>query len=480
MRSKISWKAVGLLLAAWALLTIHIDASWFGHHKQSNIRIGAVIRNYQRYGALNLGFKQLRNFGPFRPGAEEFYTHHPPLPIWTAALSVAAFGFHEVSFRFVNVSATLLALAAFYVLNRRLWGSERAWWAAAFLIFTPMIAYYGGEHAREPLSFTFGLAFAAVLVNWLRRPTRGRWLALAGLACFSVWSAWGGVLLLGILGLAALLLARPDHRPHVILLGIIAGLALLAFFGYYLIQREDAVAQLFAVFRFRSSDYSKSVVSERFTSAEFLQNQITYLLLLSTPGLLIMGAVGSALSFREEGKTGKVLLSALFLTGIAYLILLRNAAYLHDFYQIYLYPALAMAASAACARAKGRVRLLLTALAASSAIFCVYMTLTLHRTEDQPLMIREDGPVDAAAFVEAMQRRTQPEDLLLSDLPVLAEVSAFYAARNVKWSVLPADVPAYAKMAGEGLVYVNCIGERPAEFEGYPSIQDICDFIRLK
>ena len=72
-----------ILLVAWALLTVRLDAPWFGIAEENGAWISAAVRNYRLYGADNLWLMQVLNAGPATPETCHYYVHHPPLVVWS-------------------------------------------------------------------------------------------------------------------------------------------------------------------------------------------------------------------------------------------------------------------------------------------------------------------------------------------------------------------------------------------------------------
>lgn len=180
-----------LLLVMWGLLTIRLGAPWFGHHDTNGVEFMTMARNYALYGAPELGFLQLRNYEiPAQPENYIFYFRHPPMISWALGLAGVPFMLTEASSRFVMICATMISIASLYVLARRLLGQKRALFVVLLYGLTPMIVYFGRMPNHEPLVMGFLMPFITIYAQYLRYPTRTRWVALAILAILCMWTAW--------------------------------------------------------------------------------------------------------------------------------------------------------------------------------------------------------------------------------------------------------------------------------------------------
>jgi 4-amino-4-deoxy-L-arabinose transferase-like glycosyltransferase len=435
-----------VLLVAWAFLTINLGSAWLGHQDANGAWISVAVRNYQWHGFFALGGLVDINTNPLGPVIP--YVHHPPLMVWMMALPALLTGYSEALLRFVTASCTLLSIVAIYLLARRLAGEKYALWSAAFYSFTPMMTYFGRMPDHEAPALLVALLFGAVMVNWLRRPTRRGWWALVVLTVLSVWIAWGGLIVIALISLTALFYTR--RRLSIVMLGVVALIALIAMLGYYLYFFNSTISDLLSAFVWRTSMNSLDPGTANFGWGEYLVRVGVRLITLYTPTITLLAIVGVVYALRGK-RLLRALIAALTLGAVAYLLLFRNASYIHDYYLIYLAPAVALFAAYPLAflpsRAPRYVRALIVSLALVTVMpLAVYLHF-LYSGSDDPSYIQ---------IGQVLNQDTQPQDLIVSNLPNLGMNIEFYAQRTVHWDIPPASVLAVVKDADTPAYFLHC------------------------
>jgi 4-amino-4-deoxy-L-arabinose transferase-like glycosyltransferase len=399
-------------------------------------------------------------------------------------------GYSEALVRFVAAGCTLLSMAALYLVARRLsprrlsarrlGGQNYPFWCVAFYAFTPMMAYFGRMPDYEALSLLICLLFAAVLVNWLRRPTRRDWWALVILTVLAVWTAWGTIIMVGALLVMALIYSK--RLPGVMMLGIVAGGALIALMGYYLYLVDDTINDLINVFVWRTSMNTLRQGSVNFGWGDYFFKVGARAVILYTPTVSFLALLGGVMTLRRPGLLRAVPLA---LTGgaLAYLLLFRNASYIHDYYWIYLAPAVALFAGCALtllpARAPRYLRRYVRAITVSLALvsllpLMIYLNLLYSGSDDQTITI----------IGRALRERTQPQDLIMSNLPDEGMSIEFYAERKIHWNVPPAEAGQSANGFGGAAYYLHCQAD-PALLPDVPVLEEVevtseCRLTRLR
>ena len=444
-KSAISPYLIAALLIAWALLTIKIGDAWFGHQDANGAWISVAVRNYQLHGF----FQQdgLVNISTGFDSPMEPYTHHPPLIVWLETPLVLLFGYDEALIRFVAASCTLIGAAALYVLARRLKGRIFAFWSTAFYVFTPMIAYFGRMPDHEAPALMFSLLFAAVLIDWLRRPTRRKWWALVVLTVLVAWTAWGGLIMIGILTLAALFFTR--RRVALIMLGVVAFGAVIAVLGYFEVFSHDAIPDLINAFVWRTSTSSLEPGAINFTAGEYVLRIVVRLVTLYTPSICVLMLIGAALVLRQRGLLRTMLL-AFVAAGVGYALLFRNASYIHDYYLLYLAPALGLLAGGAVVLLPKRSRWLRPLVA---SLVLVTLPATLYYLND---IYRSSDATLPLSFAQVVHDQTAPDDLIISNLPNIGDALEFYAERTIAWGEPYSDALEAATLFKGATYYLHC------------------------
>lgn len=175
-----------LVAACWGLsrtLGQPFDQGWLGHN---GARYAQIARNYDRDGFLAHGGAPSRRAGSDVQASPDVYAHHPP---GLAALIGVVFrlaGPSEDAARAVPIAATVLLLAAFGLLVKRVVGARVAALSVALAAAQPMVNVYGA-HIDVQGAPVLALSVACLIAyrHWLTGGSVA-WLALlsAGASSF--------------------------------------------------------------------------------------------------------------------------------------------------------------------------------------------------------------------------------------------------------------------------------------------------------
>lgn len=335
-----------ILLASWGLMLINIDLPWWEQGSDNGAWISGAVRNYERYGALDIGFVQILNYEPATPDTYDYYMHHPPMIVWQTYLTSQFFGFHEASFRYLATIMTLISSTAMYVLIRRLTRNEsQALWGTAIYALTPMMLFYGRMPNHEAPALAFVLLLLAVLVNLSYRVTRYRVLAILGLIFLCAWTAWAVLIFIGLAGFWLLWLSPKRNWRLFLGFGVATVGAVVLLIIYYQSQYADTLNDLLSVFVHRTSDQQLSRGSASFTMIEFLWQNFVHTITLYTPSLLFLMGIGWILARGRGTRRANSMIIVLLGSAVVYFLVFRNATYIHNYYKIYLAPFFALSAS---------------------------------------------------------------------------------------------------------------------------------------
>lgn len=438
-----------LLLIFWQLLLIHLNAPWFGHHDANGVWLSAVSRNYRTYGIGEIGLIPVLNRGAIPPETALRYVRHPPLVPWLVTLAHNVFGDHELSARMVSIIGTMIATAAFYVMCRRVYNQRTALLCLIFFAFTPMLFYFGRMPNHEPVSLAFLLIFLAAFVNWSRQPTRARWRLMIVMAVLAVWTAWATFFFIVLLGVFGWL--KGFQRRRMVLLIVTAGLSVVSVAVFYQLVYPDSLRLLVEGFVWRTSTLSE--LSEDFTWGEFAYQTVIYMLPHVTFAVFLLGLVGIVPTLRQARGSHQALLLALAAAGLAYIIVFRSASYVHDYYKIYLMPFLAIAAAntVMLALKKPKIRRF-----AQPAIISLFIVSTGFAIFYASRLYTASFADETLRFARNIADHTEPQEVVLSDLPQANPVIEYYARRYILWDVHPPDAAARAAASEYPAVYAYC------------------------
>lgn len=456
-------RLVVLLVVIWGLLIIRLGAPWFGVQEAARIWVLAGVRNYDLYGLEATGGMVIRDLGPADTTDFAYYTHHPPTIIWYPYAMSQLSGFNDLSVRYVFVAATMIAVAAFYVFVRRLYGERMAWWATAFYGLVPMMAYYGRVPNHDLLGMAVAMIYAAVIVNWLRQPNRPRLLLLILLAWMAVWSAWTTVFFIAFIGISAMVVGRREHRLTVIGLGGVTILAFITLMLFYQSQWDGAIDSLIEVFGWRASNLSDDVNSQPFTAFEFLWTTLVHIGVFVTLGVTVMSFWGVLYLRRHRSRQAVALVMGLFLSAAFYQLVFRNASFVHDYYKLTFVPVMAISAAAAWVYARqddriGRwARPVLDALLVVSILSGGAWLAWLHNTGNRPT---------TQAIIDVINTETTQDDVLLTHLEGrdLVFPLAYYTFRDIDQAVSYPEALSLAEMSDQRVIYIHC-PEVDADFD---------------
>jgi len=470
-RKRVPSRLIVLLLVAWGFLTVRIDAPFFGHHDANGVWISAAARNWRLYGVDQLGLIPVVNRSAATPDTFSAYGNHPPLVVYAIAVSIGVLGETELAARLIPALCTLVSSAAFYTLARRLWDDKTAFWSAGFYALTPMLLYFGRMPNHEAPALMFIALFGVVLQRWIKRPSRAGWIALATLIVCGVWTAWGAVLLMACLTIAALFLVERGRRFELSALGIVALLALALLMAVYEASSPGSVSRLLGAFSLRSSNVESFYQpAADFTLIQWLQRQLGDIVLFFTPPVLMLGGFGVWRIVRRGTPIQRAFTVALALAALAYVIILRNAVYEHDFYKIYFAPALAFGCAvvvrAALVRRSWQRRLVLISILLSATI-SVAVVVALHqfaaRAQIAPMII-----------VDTLRTVTTLDDQISTDYGNLPIGIEYYAFREIT-----GGVPEIEWLANGDGVYLRCSAPSPLADDVQRIASDaVCAYLR--
>jgi 4-amino-4-deoxy-L-arabinose transferase-like glycosyltransferase len=441
-----------ILVVGWGALTIRIGAPWVGHQDGNGAWISTAIRNYERYGFGTLGGMVALDNSPVQPDNFHYYPNHPPFPVWLPSLPVLLFGYHEVLVRFVFAACSLLSIAAFYALTRRLFGNSQAISGTAFYAFTPMLAYFGRMPDHEAPALLLLLLFAWVMVLWLHRPSRVRGSILAALIVAQAWTAWGGLICVFGVCAGGWWLSQGRQRVSAFILAALGVIGAFAVVVFYQLQWSGSIGSFVDSFLWRTSNQTFVQGSEPFTWGQYVVRQLFRLITLFTPTIGVIAVLGIVPVLRETSRLRKAIPLALLLGGVCFVLLFRNASYIHDYYLVYITPAAAIFAAYGLhywwqqRRTQRWMRPLLVGLLVATPIASIRYLDQLYQGSDQtePLVI-----------AQAIEQHTEATALIMSNLPSVGLAIDFYASRDIMWEIAPEEAAA-RRDEREFVYYFHC------------------------
>ncbi len=321
-----------------------------GHRGSCAALFGLMARNHLRYGLETTGGVGLLNYD--RSDAEHFkyYTHHPQGTILLATLG-ASLGGTQSGLRLIFLPFAIGIVLLTYRIGR---SRGRAFGAVAgsLAALTPLGVYYGAfVNFEVPTLFFLLLALHSFLRHHRRRRRKDavRAILATAAAVYCDWIALGLPFCLAVL-LPFLRRGSPARRrPSRKLLGGLF-LAAIGAAGLAIVQMrlqtsrygiaEDANPGYFISVTPLAKGFDWGVWSAAMT--DHLRQLVGWpLVIVAAAGVLVLLARG----IRRRFDTVDVAAATTLTIGLANVVILANHAAGHDFYLLYLLPALCLLAA---------------------------------------------------------------------------------------------------------------------------------------
>ena len=458
-RKRIAALAVLLLLAAF-LLSSHLDAPFDTNHIGfTGAWYSLSARNLLTWGPGRLwGCLSIESGPPVGP--PRLYLDHPPMVAWVLAGVFRLFGEGELQARTTALALSLAGAVFFFLFALRLFRGRvgPALLGVLLAVATPVWAFYGtlvDPHGPGLLLSMGGALWASA--RWEARRRRGDLLLLAGflaLGCLydwaalliagpvglwfllfhrrrgggeGAWTAWGTWAFLFVLLLLQVHLAARATGGRADLLGPLAKRSALGASGFFFQGRRLSVGEvLFQVARWNWKG-------------------------IPLP-LTLAGFAGALLAFRDarrgEAPGAAALLWVPLLMGAAISLLFLQAAFEHDYLQIYFAPGAGLGAAYLfdrILRALPRRRRLLQA--GALAFLVLSLGWGFHRSRSR-WAAQEPGLDRYRKAGALLASKVRPDEYLLSSTGFLPPL-AYYSRRKIFWEVrAPWALPRPERIAG--------------------------------
>jgi len=309
MIAKFSWLIILILLAL--ILTDHLAKPFIGHHDWNGVFYSQIARNYLRFGLLETKLGQLT-------GPDSFYTHYPPLFPLTLAAAFKVFGISDLVSRLVPVGLTIAGLLVLYRISSS--------WVVIAVALTPMLRYFGQMPSQEPL-----IIFLTLLsFYFFRKKNRAGFYLTVILNGLSGWAGYFFYPLLFFLNrrwaIKACLLLVMTFFLHLLHVYILTG----SFSGGGIFD-----ALLLRLGFFPMLGKTEPELAGQFTWLAYLIKEARMLTVYYTFTLLSLAALG-LLFCRDK-------ITLIFLAwGLSYPLIFSNVVFVHEYFNVFFWPFLAL------------------------------------------------------------------------------------------------------------------------------------------
>lgn len=337
-----------ILIFASILLSINLDKPFIGHHDWNGVWYSNFARNFVRYGLIETKFGQVLNYDFVESQNFVYSTHYPPIMPIFIAVSFKVFGIHEWSARIVPLIFSLGTITMVYSLGYKFFNPKVAVLAAAFLTILPIVIYFGKIPVHEVLVLPFVLFSIFLYFDFFKDPTRQNFLKLILCLILSHLVHWSGYFVTPLFALHFLMFSKDKKKWAIAIFFLLLSMLLFflhlahvfwltgTFFGGGLL---DILLDRLNITD-RPADY---------TTANFIIRKVQLAQAYFTRPIILLSALTFILTciqvFKHQTSQKQQLIIMLGLFGIAYNVLFRNAAFIHDYTIIYLLPFLVLAAA---------------------------------------------------------------------------------------------------------------------------------------
>lgn len=339
-----------ILIFGAFLLSINVNKPFIGHHDFNSAFFSNIARNLIRYDIKNTKLGLVLDSGPQSPYHFNYYTHNVPLHPWFLALSFRLLGQGEFQARVISIIFSLGALFFVYKITQKLFSASTAILAGLFFTTSSMFIYFGSNVFPEPQTICFSLGSFYFFSCWLEK--RGKWdlYLMLMLTVLSLLTVWGAYFLVPFLALYYFLFESKKGIKTIIFFTILPFIIFSLYLGYlFLITNGSGfVSGLKTAFLFRLDNLDggggnnipfRSFFAEEMHRALAYYSKTTIALVLGWALLLVMD-----IAKKRYVKRDFLLLSLLF-WGLSYPLVFHQAAFIHDYFLIYLSPFIAIAAA---------------------------------------------------------------------------------------------------------------------------------------
>jgi len=292
-------------------LGIHITKPFIGHHDWNGAFYSLIAANYDRFGLIVTKLGQMT-------APQNFYTHYPPLLTLIMAAFFKLFGIKDVVARIVPLLFYAGGITLLVAISRRL--------TVLILLMTPMLRYFSQMPSQEALIFFFS---CLSIYAYLNKKTKLFYFSVVANGL----SGWAGYFLYPFL----LLKNRRLFLKTGLILAVIFCLHLV---HTYLLTGQLAGGGLFDAFLLRlglfpALNRAEPELAGQFSWLGYLIKEARMLTVYYSLTLVSLALAGLLLC---RDKLTLILLA----WGLSYPLIFSNIVFVHEYFNIYLAPFLAL------------------------------------------------------------------------------------------------------------------------------------------
>lgn len=471
-----------LLLVIFFVFSRERTRPFIGHHDWDNVTWVSVAENYQRYGLVDTRLAQIRNTQPADESEWNIYQNHPPGISVLTFLTIETIGNTAFTARLLPIFATMLTLALFFAIVRHMHDKRTALLSLFFFGLSPLLIYFSGKIGHE--QFTLLLILIFLTINQRRHhfsPSAQHGI-FALLGFLGTFIGWGWYLFVAIY---LFFVWWQGHWAYVrtyfaLALGTAAGGT--AFLALSVLQEPEFFQTLLDAFLIRSTNTDNA---KPISALSWFAIMGSRLLWLATPVVPVFAALLAFVTWRATQKPADAFqpggMMVLFISGILFVALLWQGAYIHNYYLYYVFAPLSVWAAAGFFKvlyAYGTPPKTLWQIPMIALLIAFVAGSSRWGTE---LFAHDVNEERYTWGIEAGQLIAEDE-IIIANLPPLGPHIGYYARRVVQYEVYEEDFLQEPRPDNWGL-YIFCTeDETPEWLEAYAYTYDDktqCYFVDL-
>ncbi|GAB5492787.1 MAG: hypothetical protein Phog2KO_30020 [Phototrophicaceae bacterium] len=456
------------LLLIWAVWTFAIGDVLYNSRETTHGWVASAVRNYDRYTYDEIGFSIVwDNEVTEDISSLTVYSHHPPLVAWMPAILTRLIGDNVLALKIGFSLVMFIAVSAFYALTKQMYGEKIAFWALLLFGLMPMTSFYQIMLRHDSLGFAAALLYALIFYNWLKKPTLLLYCGLIVTTILAVWTAWPAVFFVATIGIYGMLVGNISQRFGVFILGIITILSFVIMMLLYEMWSSGAVSSTLTAFLWRTSSASLRVGSEPFTLIDWVFSTLYHIGYYGTIPVLIFSVLGLRSFWQKNNRLQIGFTLALFLSGWLYLLVFRNAGYLHTYYKAFVMPGMTILAAFGIVHFRQyKPRFTRPFVDGLVIAFFLQVALVLFISYQTP---HKDDIGEVIDYMNQTPDLTQPIYILFPEASYATDLGIeYYTSTNIGWNLMLEEIPE----TDEPFTFIFCFEEQDYVERVYGSEQD--------
>lgn len=336
-----------ILISFSLILAIHVNKPFIGHHDFNGAFFSSISRNLLRYPLSQTKAGNVLGEGPLTLPFN-YYTHNVPLYTWTLALLFHIFGTGHFQARSLSILFSIISLFLIFSISREILSKKAAYIALFFYGTSAAFLYFSTSVFPEAIAIPLSLLSMLLFIKFINRGKNRDYYLFLISATFAMWSVWGPFFLFPLIAFLYLYLNRKLDLKFFTVLVLPFFVFLIFLFWLFLQTGNFFGGGLIDALRFRLN-LAAAAPGENLTIFKLIKTEIlvgsAYYSKITLFLSLIWVISFLHQLFKRHLKKETLIILTLGLWGISYPLVFRNAAYIHDYFLIYLAPFFAIASA---------------------------------------------------------------------------------------------------------------------------------------